>query len=339
MTTAAIVGCGDVSIVHFEALQILGIELVGVADVDPAGLARAEQVAPQVPRFASVGELLGAVRPDVVHVTTPHHQHEPVTRELLAAGVNVLQEKPLANTLVAAQSIVDAAEQSSAKVGICLQNRYNAPNQALKQILDEGALGEITGAYASVVWARTPDYYQARPWRGRWAEAGGGLLINQALHTLDLLQWLLGEPTDVRGNASTIRYRGVIEVEDSTQALFTHPAREGQGEFTSTFVGSLTNAVHRHVELEVYGSKGTATMADGLHVRYSDGRTVDVAERVLPTTGRSYWGMSHQLLIDDFHSKLDEPEPFWISPAEAMASMRMLKAIYADTWPGDDRTQ
>ncbi|MEL4356979.1 MULTISPECIES: Gfo/Idh/MocA family protein [unclassified Luteococcus] len=343
MTTAVIVGCGDVAGVHFEALQALGIGLLAVVDTDPAVLARTtgrlQTLGLQVPGLGSVDDLLAAIDagsiawPDVVHVTTPHHQHAPVTVPLLGAGLNVIQEKPLANTLVAGQQLVEAAASAEGRLGVCFQNRYNAGNQALKKILEDGELGEILGGYASVVWTRTPDYYQAKPWRGRWDQAGGGLLINQALHTLDLLQWFLGDPTEVRGSASTLKYRGVIEVEDSAQALFTHPAHGDQPEVTSTFVGSLTNAVHRNVEVEIYGSLGTATMADGLHVRYADGRTLDVAERVVPTTGRSYWGMSHQLLIDDFHRQLGSPRPFWIGPQEAMASLRMLKAVYADTWP------
>ncbi|GAA1397845.1 Gfo/Idh/MocA family oxidoreductase [Luteococcus peritonei] len=334
-TSAAVVGCGDVSVVHFEAITALGIRLVAVVDTEPAGLQRAAAVAPGVPGFASVAEMLAAIdqgrleRPDVVHVTTPHHQHAEPTLALLAAGLHVIQEKPLANSLTAAQSIVDAAASSSARSGICFQNRYNASSQALKQVLEDGELGELLGGCASVVWARTPDYYQARPWRGRWDQAGGGLLINQAIHTLDLLQWFLGEPTEVAGSAATLRYRGVIEVEDSANAWFTH--RDG---ISSTFVGSLTNAVHRDVEIEIYGSQGVATIADGLHLRLADGRTREVPERRAASGGRSYWGLSHQLFIEDFHARLDDAEPFWIGPEQAMASMRMLKAVYADSFPG-----
>ncbi|WP_420176427.1 Gfo/Idh/MocA family protein [Luteococcus sp. OSA5] len=332
-TTAAIVGCGDVSLVHFEAFQALGIELVGVVDVDPEGLARAKRMAPGVPGFASHKDLLAKVKPDVVHVTTPHHQHAQITRDLLVAGVHVIQEKPLANTLTAAQCIVEASQSSTSRLGICLQNRYNESSRAMKQVLEDGELGEVLGAYASVVWTRTPDYYQSKPWRGRWQEAGGGLLINQALHTLDLVQWFLGEPTQINGRAATLKYGDVIEVEDSCNAMFTHPASAGQPAVTTTFVGSLTNAVHRPVEIEVYGSKGTATIRNGLHLRFSDGRSKDIAERVVPSGGRSYWGMSHQALIEDFHSRLDDPVPFWIGAEEAMPSMRMLKTIYAETWP------
>ncbi|MGO4957846.1 Gfo/Idh/MocA family protein [Luteococcus sp. Sow4_B9] len=338
-TTAAIVGCGDVSLVHFEAIRALGIELVGVADVDPAGLARARQLAPDVLGFESHKELLAAVRPDVVHVTTPHDQHTQITLDLLAAGVNVIQEKPLANTLTAAHCIVEASQHTSARLGICLQNRYNNSAQALKQVLEDGELGDVLGAYASVVWTRTPDYYQAKPWRGRWQNAGGGLLINQALHTLDLLQWFLGEPTAVSGRAATLKYGDVIEVEDSATAMFTHPSTVVEGGITSTFVGSLTNTVHRPVEIEIYGTKGTATIADGLHLRFDDGRAKDLAERVVPSGGRSYWGMSHQALIEDFHGRLGDDEPFWIGAEQAMPSLRMLKEIYAQTWPDTSRHQ
>lgn len=338
-TTAAVVGCGDVSVVHFEACQALGIPVLAVADTDPAGLQRGLAQAPKAQGFASAAELVAAVedgrleRPDVVHVATPHHQHADPTKLLLAAGLNVIQEKPLANSLAAAQQIVEAAAGSSSRIGICFQNRYNASAQALKQVLEDGELGEVLGGYGSVVWTRTPDYYQARPWRGRWDQAGGGLLINQAIHTLDLLQWFLGDPSEhgISGRASTLKYGDLIEVEDSANAMFTHP-----GAITSTFVGSLTNAVHRNVEVEIYGSLGTATISDGLHLRFADGRSHDVAERQAASGGRSYWGLSHQVLIEDFHNRLADPEPFWIGPEQAMASMRMLKGVYAQSYPGSN---
>src|SRR5699024_2503032 len=105
-----LIGCGDVSVVHFEAIRdIEGLELVGVADTDPQALARATE-ATGVPGFASTQELLDAVKPDAVHVTTPHDEHIDPTLTALAAGVHVLQEKPLAHTLEEGQRLVDALE-------------------------------------------------------------------------------------------------------------------------------------------------------------------------------------------------------------------------------------
>lgn len=328
MRRAALVGCGDVAVIHFEAFNAIDdIELVGLCDTDPAALARAS-VLTGAPGYASVAELLDAARPDVVHVTTPHDRHVDVTLECLAAGVHVIQEKPLAHTIAEGQRLVDWAlaargRPGAPKVGICLQNRYNVSSIELRRLLDSGDLGAVRGAYASVVWTRRPEYYLAKPWRGQADRAGGGLLINQAIHTLDLVSWFLGDVVDVRGHVSTDRYGAVSGVEDTAQMLLTHASG-----VETAFYGTLTAPADRPVEIELDCENAYVTLRNGLQVRWRDGRVEEYAERAVPSGGRSYWGVSHELLIRDFYARLDDPEPFWISPAEAMKSLRILKRTY-----------
>lgn len=334
MYRAALVGCGDVSTIHFEAIEAIDeIELIAVCDNDPAALALATERT-GAPGYSSVTDLLAATRPDVVHITTPHDQHINVSLECLAAGVSVLQEKPLAHTLEDAQRLVDhtaeleKSDRSSfagrfPKIGICLQNRYNVSSVELRRLLDSGELGEVHGAYASVVWTRTPDYFRAKPWRGQASRSGGGVLINQAVHTIDLVQWFLGEVVDVKGHVSTDRYSSVSEVEDTAEMFLTH-----EGGATTTFYATLTAPAHRPVEIELDCENAYVTLKHGLEVRWRDGRVDRYAEREAPSGGRAYWGVSHEILIRDFYGKLDDPEPFWLSPAEAMKSLQILKRTY-----------
>lgn len=326
-----LIGCGDVSAVHFEAIRdVEGLQLVGVADVDPSARERAAQ-ATGVPAFATTAELLEAASPDAVHVTTPHAEHvEPVVTAL-DAGVHVLMEKPLASTLAGGERLVAAAQAAAprgVKLGVCFQNRYNRPSQQLHALLASGELGAVRGAWASVVWTRTADYYRAKPWRGTWAGSGGGLLINQAIHTLDLVQWMLGGVESVDGHVATRRFGDLIEVEDTAELLLTHP-----GGITTSFYATLTAPQHRPVEIELDCEKAYVLLRGGLEgtltVRWADGRVDSWGERQLTSGGRSYWGVSHELLIRDFYERLEEPEPFWISPAEAMVSLRVLKEAYA----------
>jgi UDP-N-acetyl-2-amino-2-deoxyglucuronate dehydrogenase len=332
MTTRRIglIGGGDVSVVHFEAIRdIEGLELVGVADSDPQVRERVA-AATGVPVLASTQELIDAVGPDAVHVTTPHDQHIGPSLTALAAGVHVLQEKPLAHTLEEGRRLVDALAAAPAdgpKVGICFQNRYNLASQHLHRMLTSGELGAVRGAWASVVWTRSADYYRAKPWRGTWANSGGGLLINQAIHTLDLVQWLMGGVEHVDGHVATRKYGGVIEVEDTAELLLHHP-----GGATTSFYATLTAPQHRPVEIELDCENAYVSLRGGtdggLTIRWADGRVDTLGERSLTSGGRSYWGVSHELLIRDFYERLDEPEPFWIGPAEAMESMKILKEAY-----------
>lgn len=326
MTTAAIIGCGDVSSVHCQAIDaVREIELVAVCDTDPEALAGAVERY-GVPGFGDHRALLAQLRPDVVHVCTPHHQHVPVVLDFLEAGVHVLVEKPLAHTLDEAERLVEAAERTDTRIGVCFQNRYNATSQAARELLDSGEFGTVLGATATVMWTRTPDYYRRKPWRGKWETAGGGLLINQAIHTLDLVQWLVGDVVDVRGRAATRLYGDVIEVEDTAELLMTHDSGA-----RSVVFGSLTNVVHSPVTIDITAERGTLSIRGDLTTTHADGRVTTVRERRAPSDGRAYWGASHEVLIRDFYARLGENEPFWISPREAMRSLRILTDVYAQS--------
>lgn len=328
MPRVAIVGCGDVASIHLEAIEAIEeADLVGVCDTDPERLGRmATRLG--VPGFSDHRNLLDDLQPDVVHVTTPHDAHVDVTLAALARGVHVLQEKPVANTLAEAQRLVAAAHPDGPKVGICFQNRYNATSTAIRDLLNGGRLGAIRGAYATVAWARTADYYRDRPWRGSWARSGGGVLINQAIHTLDLVQWFMGGFTSLAGRASTRKFADVMEVEDTAEAYITHPG----GTHTS-FFATLTLPEHRPVEIEIFAEHATLRLAGDLRVTWADGTEEVVRERRAASAGRTYWGVSHELLIRDFYGSLAAPEPFWISPAEALISLRMLKSVYEQSYP------
>jgi predicted dehydrogenase len=333
MTTAAIIGCGDVSIIHTEALaEMQDVTLVGVCDPD---MNRREAAARThgVPGFADHVTLLSTVKPDVVHICTPHNLHASVAIDCLDHGVNVIVEKPLAHTIDEGERLTKAAEQSTAKIGVCLQNRYNTTAQALHQLLSSGELGDVLGAAFTVVWHRTADYYLNRPWRGTWAGSGGGLLMNQAIHTVDLLQWLMGDVTGVTGQASTRLLGDTIEVDDTAEFVAQHASGA-----RSVFYATLAHAANSPVTIDVVTAKAELSLRSDLTIAYADGRTEIIAEREAPSGGRAYWGVSHELLIRDFYSRINDDEPFWISPREAEKSLRLVHDIYhqSDLRQGSD---
>ena len=158
---AAVVGCGDVSVVHLQAIEKLDdVVLVGVCDTDQDRAAAASERY-GVPRFADHRQLLAAVRPDVVHVCTPHDQHTPVAIDCLDARVAILVEKPVAHTVAEADRLIAAADRHpDVKVGICLQNRYNTAAHAAHRLLRSGELGAVHDGSATVLWHRDPAYYR-----------------------------------------------------------------------------------------------------------------------------------------------------------------------------------
>lgn len=323
-TTAAVIGCGDVSVVHLRAIdQLAGSRLVAVCDTDPGTAAAAGRVA-GVPAFTDHRELLATLRPDVVHISTPHHQHVQVAVDCLTAGVHVILEKPVAHTVAEAERLVDAAARHpEVKIGICFQNRYNAAVRAARALIESGDLGTVRGGAATVLWHRTPEYYAKRPWRGQRALSGGGVMINQAIHTLDLLQWLLGDVTSVAGQVGTNELHGFVDVEDTAQLVLHH------GDVRrSVLFATNAHVSDSAVSVEVVAEHATLLIRGDLTVTWADGRVETVAERRAETGGRSYWGVSHDLLVEDFYTRLGAPEPFWISPAEGTKVLRILDDLY-----------
>jgi UDP-N-acetyl-2-amino-2-deoxyglucuronate dehydrogenase len=324
MTAGAVIGCGTISIVHLGAIRSLdGIDLVGVCDTD-ADRAAAVGRKYGVPWFTNHLELLETVRPEVVHICTPHNEHVPVAIDSLEAGVAVLLEKPVGHTVAEAERLIAATRRHpDVKVGVCLQNRYNTAVRAARDLLESGELGAVRGASATLLWHRAPEYYQARPWRGRKRDSGGGVLINQAIHTLDLLEWLLGDVVEVRGHTGRYALDGVIDVEDTAAVLLDHPG----GARTVVFA-TVTNVTDSPVTIEIVTERAVLLIHGDLTVRYADRRTETVAERRVDGPGPAYWGASHDLLIADFYRTLDRPERFWIDPEEGTRSLRLIERIY-----------
>ena len=328
----AVVGCGDIATVHLDAILDAatgpdgGVELVGVCDVDEGR--RAEAAARgNCPAFPDLTAMLDAVAPDVVHVCTPHHRHADLATQCLARDVSVLLEKPVAHTLDEGERLAIVAEDSTAVLGVCFQNRYNDTARLLRDVLDEGVLGRILGARASVTWFRDAAYYTRRDWRGRWATAGGGVLMNQAIHTLDLLQWYLGPVTDVRGTVATLALPDVIEVEDTAALRMQHRTAAGD------IVGSVFYATNGHVEnapatVEIITERARLRLDTELTITHDDGRVETFHPATVASGERAYWGASHGLLIDDFHRHVRAGKRFWIDAPAALESLRVIQAAY-----------
>jgi predicted dehydrogenase len=304
-----------------------GVDLVGVCDLDEPRRAQAAARA-GCPGFDHLTGMLDAVAPDVVHVCTPHHRHADLAAECLARDVAVLLEKPLAHTVADGEMLVRVAADSAAVLGVCFQNRYNDTARALWDLLDSGALGPVLGARASVTWFRDEAYYARRDWRGRWATAGGGVLMNQAIHTVDLLQWLLGPVSEVRGTVATLALHESIEVEDTAALRMQHRSPAG-GAVTSVLHATNGHVENAPVTVEVVTANARALLGTDLTVIHDDGRVETHRPAALASGERAYWGVSHGLLIADFHRHVRAGEHFWIDAPAALESLRTIQEVYA----------
>ncbi len=321
-----LVGCGDIAPMHLDAITANpDAQLVAVADVDPdAAAITADRYGGQ--RYRHLDAMLDDAALDVVHICTPHHLHAPMAIAAARRGVHVLVEKPVATDPADADAVTAAAAASGATVGVCFQNRYNTTSQRIRELLDSGELGAVLGGRASVTWFRDAAYYARRPWRGTWSQAGGGVLINQAIHTLDLLQWYLGEAVDVRGCATQLVLAGEIEVEDTAVVHLTH-----SGGATSLFYATNGYSDNAPIALELRTEKAVLRLEGDLTIAWADGRTEMVRETAIGSGAHSYWGAAHRLLIDDFYRHVSDGRGFWIDPAEARKTLVVLDQVYAQS--------
>jgi predicted dehydrogenase len=257
--TVAVVGAGIIGRNHVAAmLRIPRLRIVAVIDpVTPAATRLAESIPSAPVCFASLGEALAASKPQVVVICTPSGQHVEQALEALAAGAHVVIEKPLDVSVAAARPLVEASRSAPSQVvSVISQHRFDPATVAVSSAIADGRFGRLTSAVATVPWWRGQDYYDSAGWRGTLALDGGGALMNQGVHTLDLLLHFLGRPVSVFAYTDRLAHTG-IEVEDVLVALlrFESGALATLHATTAAFPGS-------GVRLQVHGSQGTAVIHD-----------------------------------------------------------------------------
>ena len=313
----AIIGLGSIGSVHANVLSLLNTPAAALCDLLPHRSERIrEKYAPNAAIYTDWREMLSDFRPDVVHICTPHDLHAEMIIEALGQNIHVLCEKPLCIHMSELSQILAAEEKSAAMLGVCHQNRYNTVNQFLKQYLSEHP---VKGAYGSVVWGRNAKYYASSPWRGELERAGGGTLINQALHTLDLLAWLCGEPEALTAMHDNLTMRQITNVEDT---IAIHCFGKINYSFFATVCASFDFPVELSFELE----NGDHLLALQKTVLLNG--EVIAADEVKRSFGKSCYGDGHIRLVEDFYRCLSEQKPFPINGREAAKVMRMIIGAY-----------
>lgn len=339
-----IAGCGAISRNHLEAFRALDdVVIVGVCDID---LQRAQDTAEawEIPAAVNtVQELLG-LDLDIVSVCTPHPTHEEVVLQAAAAGVHVLCEKPIATDLASAERMVKACDDAGVKLGVLFQRRFWPAAQRIRAAIDDGTLGRPIMGQCSVMLHREPEYYSRDAWRGTWANDGGGVLMTQAIHYIDLLQWFMGDVAEVYGKINTYKHGEHIEVEDSAAAVIT---------FTSgamaTLEASTAVSPSLGVQIRVTGETGASASltefpegSDGRMDLWAVSGTIGT-EPVYPdgvdpnvslTTINGQLIPHHTAQVRDFVRSLRSGGEPAITGQDATKALRILLAVYESSRTG-----
>lgn len=378
---AAITGCGCIAPIHVQSIaRLTHVNLEAVADVLPQAASqmaafwlaqtegRGRQISCAPSTFTDLTACLNTIQPDVMHICTPHYLHAGQAAEAMRQGAHVLLEKPAGISLDDIKLLQQAATDSGRQIGLCFQNRYNKGSLQAWLFMRSGILGPVQAARAQLTWHRDQAYYNQADWRGRWATEGGGVMINQAIHTLDLLIWLAGRPVSVSGSYAKRQPDLSIEVEDTAECMMMLE----NGANASFYA---TNAFARDAQpvVDFYTEKGQLLLnGDKLHLS-EDGSEwlsaeafmakLDEAENRLigqlesmtpadkhwfsiwqqygksdqkltegPAAEKSYWGQGHARLIESFYAHLNNWQPgkptFPIGLEQGCLSLKTLLALY-----------
>jgi predicted dehydrogenase len=339
---SGIIGCGKIAINHVVALQqIEGVEVQAVVDVD-ADRARLFADRFGVPMaFTDLDEMLASGL-EAVTVCTPHSAHEAGVIAAAAHGVHVLCEKPMALSLDEADRMITATESAGVWFGVVFQRRFWPPAQRIRRAIDEGALGTPIVGGVVARFNRDAAYY-AEPWRGRLDAEGGGVLMTQAIHHIDLLQWFMGPAVRVSGRVANLAHGELIEVEDGASAIVEFAS----GGLATVQAGTTFNP-GLGAQVWVSGSNGQTVslieFPEGVGVTdvwtlpgeeeyatvYRRGGTFDIA---LSEIHRSLVPF-HAQQIEDFVSAIREDREPAVTGREAVKSLEIVQAIYRSSHAG-----
>jgi predicted dehydrogenase len=323
----SIIGLGPASVPHAKSL----LELSGRVDVRWAASRSAERLrefaarAP-FPVTTDIGQAISDPAVQVVLVLTPPVAHLDIAAQALAAGKHVLVEKPLELTSARGQRLVDAARQADRRLGVVLQSRFRPGGIRLRALLAEGRLGQVQAASLSVCWWRPQSYYD-EPGRGTMARDGGGVLITQAIHPLDMFRSLLGVRAVVAAQIRTTALHR-METEDFASAL----VELGNGA-PGTIMATTAAYPGAPERIEVIGTRGMAVLEGGsLRANFLDGTEENLVSDARTGSGASIMDFDHgphRDLLADFLDAVEQGREPVVTGADALETQRLIDAILA----------
>ena len=327
----SVVGCGGVSCLHLKALsEMESVTISSVVDI-VAEKADAAALSYSCKAYYDYEKMLREDKPDCVHICTPHYLHVPMAVEALTEGVHVLCEKPCAISAEGLSQLRMAQLLSDAKFGVCFQNRYNESALIVKECVEKETYGKVEAVRATVHWFRDASYY-SDDWHGTLEKEGGGVAVNQAIHTQDLMRYVSGKKTAcVTGHVFTDHLKDLIEVEDTVHAIFEYEDGVlGLYNATTAFSKNLPVIIDVVCEKAVLRLEGDNAYV----INDGDIEQLHLADNT-GMVGKNYWGKGHDSLINDFYDCIENDRKFPIDAIEGGKAVEEFLAIFESSAKGD----
>jgi len=328
-----IIGAGAICPLHISAIeQCEGARLAAIADISEeraCGIGEAKGIA----WHTDYHQLLNDPDVDVVCILTPSGLRARVCIDAARAGKHIIAEKPLEVTLEKVDSIIEACDKAQVNLAVIFQVRFLPGVIAVHKAVSEGRLGKLILGDAYVKWHRAQDYYDSATWRGTWALDGGGALMNQGIHYVDLLQWMLGPVQSIFGHVDTL-VKQRIEVEDTAVACMR---------FASGALGVIEACTSAKTgvpaRLEIRGEKGTVAIEDGnvviWDVEGDEGFALETVDTGSGSTNpMAITDIGHQAQICDMVAAINEGRPPVVDGREARKAIEIISGIYRSSNTG-----
>ncbi|QUH29936.1 Gfo/Idh/MocA family protein [Vallitalea guaymasensis] len=326
----AIVGCGTIFENHIKAIiENDEAKLLYLVDIEEE---KVKKLASQYNCYYStnIDDILYDDSIDVVHILTPHYLHYEMAKKVLLASKHVVLEKPAAINVEDVQDLKQLSLKMNKQIAVVFQNRYNPSLVEARSIIESKRLGSVIGMRAFITWKRDEEYYNQDVWRGKWKTEGGGLLINQAIHTLDLMRWFGGRIDKIKGHVDTRLLGDVIEVEDTAEATIKF-----ENGAIGLFYGSNNYVDNSPVEMEIVCEKGKLLLRDGALWLQDDENIQKVVSDDKIHGYKSYWGNGHKIFIDKVYKKLIEDKPVEIDIDIGLKALEIVQGIYISSEQND----
>ena len=329
----ALIGCGRIAVNHIKAALNNKFDIVAVCDVLPEKmellLEKYElQNDLSIARYIDYKEMLNKhPEVDLIAIATESGEHAKIALDCIDAKKNVVIEKPIAMSMSDANKIVNRAKEKGVKVSACHQNRFNVAVQKTRAALEAGRFGEMSHGSIHVRWNRDRNYYEQASWRGTWAQ-DGGCLMNQCIHGIDLLRWMMGEPVEVFAQTRQ-RFHNYLEAEDVGMAC----VKFADGSLAT--IEGTTNVYPKNLEecLYLFGEKGTVkiggTSTNDIDVwDFSDETEDDQQNKGLKEQTSNVYGNGHTALYSDMEQAILNDRDPYVDAVAGRNALEMVLAIY-----------
>ena len=329
----ALIGCGRIAVNHMKAAINNELEIVAVCDVleekmekllAKYGLEKDESIK----RYTDYKKMVEEMQPELASIATESGLHAEIALYCIEKGVNLIIEKPMAMSIEDANKIIDLAEKKNVKVSACHQNRFNVAIQKLRKAVESGRFGKLSHGSIHVRWNRNAGYYEQAPWRGTW-EQDGGALMNQCIHGIDLLRWMMGDEIEEIYGATRQQFHDYLEAEDVGMAVI---------KFKNGAIGTIegtTNVFPKNLEetLYIFGENGTVkiggTSTNNIDVwDFAVETEEDQENKGLEEETSNVYGNGHTSLFADVMDAIENDRKPYVDAVAGRNALEVVLSIY-----------